>query len=784
MNEIEKYDGQIVEQSPINVESPTDESVGLTEMLKGIFRRWYIAAMVFLAIFAVGLPAIWMAIKPLYSVTGAIRVAPILRNIVTGESDKGEISNYDSFVNTQAELIASDWVIQRVADDLAKKNLIFFQELSSRFIDKIKSKLDTIEVQKDPAALLKQAVTKGVIVVEPARRTELIKITVKSGNPREAEQIVNSFINNYTAVQSTSEMQDGAKQLEQLKKYQKELEEKIKSQHQQLRSVQEYITTASGGPKDATLQSQISILVNELTKVEAGRIRLETKIKLSEQMYAKEDANEPQYTQQEPKQSEDLLTMRTRYINSDPNVQSLSRTVDQLEFNLIMARLTLAPDNPDLKQKEEFFGIFKLRLDEQRRQTSERFDQAFAKTQEKQKSVRQDVNNIFLKDRFELEAMKEFEKRLGDKLAKLKAELDAENDQVVNVGLKQLDIQDVGFQIQMDQDNLKRIFKRIEELEMELKQPARISVAFYADISNIRDKRVKYSLALFFFAAFCGVLLAFLRDKADKSLRTPREVARHIGVRVIGTTSSQEGIKRALIPQQIEQDYETIWANLGLLDGGNIPKGLVITSPSSREGKTTFAINLATSIAKSGKKVLLIDGDLRKPDIANFLDLPGGSRGLQDVLSGVMLSQAVHKVPLSGLDVLATESVDGHNPLQLLALPNVAPCIRDFARIYDHVIIDTPPLLAFPDAMLWAKMADVVILTSFAGRTTTVDLEEARQKLSEVNIKLLGTVLTNVRPDVGYYRYGYSYQKKYNKAKRSSTRAAKLLLPFHGNKKQ
>lgn len=321
--------------------------------------------------------------------------------------------------------------------------------------------------------------------------------------------------------------------------------------------------------------------------------------------------------------------------------------------------------------------------------------------------------------------------------------------------MKQLDIQDVDFQIAMDEDNLKRILKRIEELEMELKQPARISVAYLADVSYIKDKRIQYSLAILFGSGFFGIFLAFLRDKADKSLRTPEEVVKRIGVRVIGTTTSQQGIKLALLPQRIEEDYQTIWANLGLLDGGKIPNELVITSPGRAEGKTTFAINLATSIAKSGKKVLLIDGDLRKPDISKLLHLSNGYKGLQDVLSGVPLSQVVSKVSSNGLDVLATAFVKGLNPLQLLSLPNTAVCIRQFAQIYDHVIIDSPPLLAFPDALLWAKMADAVILTSFAGRTTAKDLEDAKEKIYQVNVKLLGTVLSNVRSEAGYYRYGY-----------------------------
>ena len=784
MNHLQKFDGELVEREPVTFEAPAEpESVGMVDMIKGILRRWYIAAATFLVIFFIGIPLVWLTIKPLYDVTGAIRVAPILRNIVTGESDKGEISNYESFVNTQAALITSDRVEQRVADDLANKNLSFFKEPSTRLVEKIKSKVDNVPIQQDPVAVLKQAKTDGVITVEPVRRTELITITVTSNKPAEAKKIVDSFIDNYKAVQSSNEMQDGANNLEQLKKYQKELEEKIKGERQQLRSVQEYVTTASGGRKDTTLQDQISVLANELTKVETDSIRLETKIKLSEEMIAKENAREDA-NNKDVNAPDEQLASRANYINADLTVQSLTRNVDQMELNLLMARLSLAPENPDLKQKQDIYDTLKSRLEQQRRQVGEQFDKTFAKKQEK--AGKQDISKgFFLMDRAELEAKKEFEKRLKERIGEVRAKQDMESSQTVNLGLKQLDIQDVDFQIATDQDNLRGILKRIEEMEMELKQPARISVAFYADVSSIKDKRVKITFALLFGSLFGGILLAFLIDKADKRLRTPEQVVKHIGVRVIGTTSSQQGIERELLPQQIEQDYQTIWVNLGLLDNGKIPKELVITSPCRSEGKTTFSINLASSIAKSGKKVLLIDGDLRKPDISHLLNLSDDPKGLQDILAGMPISQVVYKVSSNGLDVLAANSVNGTNPLRLLALPEVALYMQKFAEIYDQVIIDTPPMLAFPDAMLWAKMADAVILTSFAGRTTSNDLEEAKQKIHQVNIKLLGTVLSNVQSDAAYYRYGYGYHSKYGEPKNNKGQSRPgLLLPYHKDETQ
>jgi receptor protein-tyrosine kinase len=157
-------------------------------------------------------------------------------------------------------------------------------------------------------------------------------------------------------------------------------------------------------------------------------------------------------------------------------------------------------------------------------------------------------------------------------------------------------------------------------------------------------------------------------------------------------------------------------------------------------------------MSRSGKKVLLIDGDLRKPDIADMLGIPVGSRcGLQDVLLGEEFDKAVYTIPSTGLDVLISDSQSRINGYELLASPGTRQCIDMLSQYYDHVIIDTTPILAFPDALIWATIGDAVILVSYAGHTTTTDLKEAKDRLTQINVKVLGTVLSNVQSEYSYF---------------------------------
>jgi polysaccharide biosynthesis transport protein len=744
MDELTRYEGGMLGQVIPEMQPPPEQGQtnGLNVIAIMMLRRWRTVVITFVIICCVGFPVIWFGIAPAYEVTGAIRVAPILSNILTGKA-QSELSNYQNFMNTQARMITSPQIIQRAADDLYDKNLSFFKTSSSNIVEKIDNQLNK-SPKADCAEVLKHAVNNDVITVAPARQTELIEIMMVTPKPQEAKIIVDAFIRAYMAVEGIKSTQDDDQALSLLEDKRRTLADKLAVQRGDIQQLAQEYGTMSLDSREKMMLEGVSSLLTELRQVEKNRIGFEARIEAIEQGKVQ---NMP----------EEWLKKRNDFINADPGIQELLRSSVTMEKELIASKQIMTPENPLLKQREDFIESLKKRIDERRDEVGKSFDSMLVT----------EANEVAKNELINLRSQKEqalaYETRLREKLAK-------EDADTIELGRKQLKIQDMQYQLDLDKSMYDTIMRRIQELEMERKQPARVSIAYPADIIHIRDKRVKFSMANVFMALAGSLVMAFLKDKADPSLRTPEDITRLLGVRIIGTTTSPETIEKTLLPRQLTEDYQTIRANLGLLDGGGIPKKLVVTSAGMRDGKTTFSVNLATSLSRSGRKVLLIDGDLRKPDIGRLLNVPRNMRRLMDVLMGSLVDDSTVAIVSPGLHVLVGDSQNAVDPYELLILPSTVSLINNMAERYDHVIIDTPPVLAFPDALIFAKIAGSVILASFAGHTSGPDLKETKDRLAQINVRILGTIMSNVHLGHTYYRYGYHYYAQGGRPRKDSRR--------------
>jgi capsular exopolysaccharide synthesis family protein len=275
-----------------------------------------------------------------------------------------------------------------------------------------------------------------------------------------------------------------------------------------------------------------------------------------------------------------------------------------------------------------------------------------------------------------------------------------------------------------------------------------------------------------------GILLAFVLESLDTGLRSIAEIEsvtelpslaiiprakRSTPEQIAAMTTVERNVSVLMQPKsQFTEAFRSLRTALLLSTPGREPKFILFTSTTPSEGKTTTAANLAVILSQRGTRVLLIDADLRRPNIHHRFGL-NGKLGLSTVLSGqtrLMDSvQQVREVP--GLDILASGPVPPF-PTEMLSSETMSELLREAGQIYSHIVIDSPPVLSVTDGVLLSRQVDAVVLVVRHAKSSKHVVRRGRDLLVRSGAPLVGIVLNAVdlnSPEYyGYYGYtGYSY---------------------------
>jgi capsular exopolysaccharide synthesis family protein len=203
----------------------------------------------------------------------------------------------------------------------------------------------------------------------------------------------------------------------------------------------------------------------------------------------------------------------------------------------------------------------------------------------------------------------------------------------------------------------------------------------------------------------------------------------------------------------ISEAYRTLRTNLDFAGLDQTLKTLVVTSAGVGEGKSTTLANLAVVSAEAGRKVILVDADLRRPTLHQIFGLDNGE-GLTTAMmdESSLAAPPLQETGVTGLMVLTSGPLPP-NPADLMGSRKMEEVIAVLAEQADQVFFDTPPVVAVTDAAVLATKVDGVLLVVSAGKTRRDNARTAVQRLEQINARLVGTVLTNVQMGAGFQGY-------------------------------
>ncbi len=283
-----------------------------------------------------------------------------------------------------------------------------------------------------------------------------------------------------------------------------------------------------------------------------------------------------------------------------------------------------------------------------------------------------------------------------------------------------------------------------------------------------------------------GIAIAFGMEALDTTVRTPDQAETISGLPTLGVIPLQAAFERPagagksrllqkgqrsglrprplisyLEPQsEIAEAYRALRTSILLSSAAHPPRSLLVTSAVAQDGKTMTCINIGIVLAQQGKRVLLVDADMRRPNLHRSFGIKG-SVGLSNILTGGMeASEAIHTTVQPNLFVIPAGPVPPH-PAELLSSTLMRDLLKQWCKDYDHVILDSPPVISVTDPVVLSVQTDAVLLIIRSGQTTAAHVRRTRNLLQSVNAGLLGIVVNAAdlgSPDYYHYYRGPRYR--------------------------
>ncbi len=711
---------------PLHPAGPVGTTLTVQDVVRILKRFLFLIIGVFFLIFTMTIVGtfLWARYYPSYTATALVEVrSPLIPRILSGEQQMATKDIIEQAMNTQVQLIRSQNVLQQSLEDSEIKETLWYKS----FI--VGGNIDVGAAQVDMQSRLSAS---------PIRDTYFVQMGYTWRDPKECAVITNVIQRKYYQNVRSGSQDKTRNELDQFQKKSESLSADLKGKVE----AQERFRAGSNIPLIEQRRGNIGDQVTALTQLLAQAMTEKDQAQSLYDMYNQPGAMERMAETPEMRQM----------VEADAFVRYYTQMMADLRINLVSAREKGA-NNRNVKDVEKRIRTVEREMNERKRQvTSDTYRDMRERTKVQLDTVLSQVMGL--------------QNRLGE----AKAELTELEKQLAQYIAREKEIETLRKQLEVVDENIFKL--RIQQESPEL---VRVSIEGYQAVEPLERSSPKWSVNLpagFVLGLLLGVGLAFLLEFMSSTVKTPADVLRQLNMPFLGQILSQDEdeasaaqMKRLLMesPHSIlAENFRQLRANFLFCAPAEQQRSILVTSCSPSEGKTCISVNLATSLALAGRKVLLVDANFRRPGVAQAFGLEGVTEGLSNILIGQGDPAAlIHRTNQENLDVLATGPLPP-NPAELLGGAYLKNFIATFNKTYETIIFDGPPVLVVSDSMVMSTAMDGVVIVVRAGFSLRGAIQRARDQLRRVNAKVLGVVLNDVKiTRGGYFREMYKTYYEY-----------------------
>ncbi|MDR7135863.1 capsular exopolysaccharide synthesis family protein [Lysobacter niastensis] len=698
---------------PLGQEPDSDE-INLLEYWRILRERQWLVVGVTAAVALVALVLTLLA-TPVFRAGSTLQIERETIQLLDVQGLQPAESPYDiDFYQTQYELLQSRSLAQRVVQDLRLVEHPYFAKtvaaVDEAFNERNPGKANALgKAQAREDALV--GTVMGGLTVEPVRNSRLVRVNFDSPDPQLAARISNGYGDAFIASNIERRFDASSYAKKYLEDRLTQLKGKLEDSERDLVTFSEKEQIVSVGEDKPSLDAQnLGDINSALAAAQSARIKAEAQWR---QASTGDGLGLPQ-------------------VVANTLIQKLREQRATLSADYQQKLGTMKPDYPDMVRLHNQIG-------------------------EVDRQIATEVGNVRAALQAEYGAAQEQETLLQERIAGLKSDvLDLQGRSIQYNILKR--------EAETNRQLYDALLQRYKEIGVAGGIGANnISVVDRAQVPDFpHSPRKALNLAVgLLLGGFLGVLLAFLLHYLDKAVHNPKALETASRRPVLGAIPL---LGKGATPAQAVADlrspfseaYRSVRTALQFATSSGLPRSLLISSAGPAEGKTTTAVELARNIAQLGKRVVLIDADLRKPSVHRALGLTNEA-GLSNLLAGAAASAQVVQTMGDGLSVITSGPIPP-SPPELLGGHAFAELLQELGQRFDVVVLDGPPVLGLADAPLLAHHAAATLLVAAAGETRSDAIDAALRRLNATGARVLGSVLTRFDAKRQGENYGYAYE--------------------------